>query len=495
MTDTPISEIASLVQSTRDYHDTGVTKSYEWRVKQLKALSRMMSENAAEWEKALDKDLKQNLFIKTTEVISTITEVDDALSNLKTWMKPQVQPNLTVMNMPGKAMLHKEPYGTVLIISPFNYPISLLTKPLVGALAAGNCVICKPSELSENVSATFARLIPRYLDTKAVKVILGAVPESTEMLKQHFDYILYTGSPVVGKIIMRAAAEHLTPVTLELGGKSPCIVDKDANLDVAAKRITWGKFLNLGQTCVAPDYIYVHRDIKSKLIQKIKENVKTFYGNDPKDSGDYSRIVSQRHAQRLVKLLEGQENKLAMGGTHDVATKYFAPTIVDEPDMNSTLMQEEIFGPILPIMSYSNLDDVIKYINDRPKPLALYLFSSSGKLHDKLVNETSSGAVVINDVVVHNIVSTLPFGGVGNSGMGAYNGEFTFDTFTHKKTVLIKPTWVDPFARYPPYDSNKIAIIKIGLQYSLKGLVSLAKYAAPAIVGVGVGYYLWASKL
>ncbi|KAL0490153.1 aldehyde dehydrogenase [Acrasis kona] len=495
MTDTPIKDIAGIVQSTRDYHNTGVTKSYEWRVKQLKAVSRMMSENVAEWEKALDADLKQNTFLKTTEVVSTITEVDNAISNLKSWMKPKIQPNLTVMNMPGTAMIHKEPYGTVLIISPFNYPISLLTKPLVGALAAGNCAIVKPSELSENVSATFARLIPRYLDTNAVKVILGAIPESTELLKHHFDYILYTGSPVVGKVVMKAAAEHLTPVTLELGGKSPCIVDKDVNMEVAAKRIAWGKFLNLGQTCVAPDYIFVHKQVKAQLIQKLKENVKTFYGNDPKTSNDYSRIISQRHAERLIKLLEGCESKIAMGGDGDANNKYISPTIVDEPNLESKLMREEIFGPILPIMSYDDLDQVIKFINDRPKPLALYLFSSNGKLSDKLINETSSGAVIVNDVVVHNTVSTLPFGGVGNSGMGAYNGEFTFDTFTHQKTVLLKPTWIDPFARYPPYDSNKIAIIRIGLMYSLKGLISLAKYATPAVVGVGIGYYLWAAKL
>jgi aldehyde dehydrogenase (NAD+) len=442
----------------------------------------------------LASDLKQNRFLKTTEVQSTIAEANNAISNLKEWMKPSQQSNATVMNMPGTALIYPEPYGTVLIIAPFNYPISLITKPLIGAIAAGNTAILKPSEITPAVSAAFTRLIPKYLDPEAVKVVLGSIPETTELLKQQFDYIFYTGSPQVGKIVMKAAAEHLTPVTLELGGKSPCIVDKDVNLDVAAKRVTWGKFLNLGQTCVAPDYMFVHKEVKDKFLQKIKENVTEFYGSDPQKSGDYSRIISERHTERLGKLLEGIEKKVFMGGKVDVKDRYVAPTIVEDPDLNSELMQEEIFGPILPVMSYDNFDEVIKFINQRPKPLALYLFSKNDKLKDKLIEQTSSGATVINDVVVHNVIDTLPFGGVGNSGMGAYNGLFTFKTFSHNKTVLIKPTWVDPFARYPPYTDTKVSIIAFGLNYSLNGLKTIAKYTLPVIIG-GLTYYVLGSRL
>jgi acyl-CoA reductase-like NAD-dependent aldehyde dehydrogenase len=330
------------------------------------------------------------------------------------------------------------------------------------------------------------------LDTEAVKVINGAIPETTELLKQQFDYILYTGSPAVGKIVMKAASEHLTPVTLELGGKSPCIIDKDVNLDVAAKRITWGKFLNLGQTCVAPDYMFVHKDVKKDFLKKVQENLNSFYGSDPKSSPDYSRIVSERHTERLGSLLEGQN--VVIGGAVDVKQRYVAPTIVDEPDVNSKLMQEEIFGPILPVMSYDNFDEVVKFINQRPKPLALYLFSTNSKLHNKVVEKTSSGATVINDVVVHNVIDTLPFGGVGNSGMGSYNGEFTFKTFSHDKPVLIKPTWVDPFARYPPYDNTKISVVSIGLNYSLNGLKTIAKYTVPVVIG-GLTYLVLSSRL
>jgi len=327
-----------------------------------------------------------------------------------------------------------------------------------------------------------------------VKVVLGSIPETTELLKQEFDYIFYTGSPQVGKIVMKAASEHLTPVTLELGGKSPCIVDKDVNLDVAAKRITWGKFLNNGQTCIAPDYMFVHKDIKSKLLDKIKQNVTDFYGEDPKKSPDYSRIVSERHAERLGKLIQGNAKNIFIGGDVDVKEKYVAPTIIENPDLNSPLMQEEIFGPILPVMTYDKFDDVVKFINQRPKPLALYLFSTNSKLKDEIVERTSSGATVINDVVVHNVIDTLPFGGVGNSGMGAYNGKFTFDTFSHNKTVFIKPTWIDPFARYPPYDNTKISIVQYGLNWSLNGLKSVAKYTIPVIIG-GITYYALSSRL
>jgi aldehyde dehydrogenase (NAD+) len=340
--------------------------------------------------------------------------------------------------------------------------VQLLGRPLVGALAAGNSVLVKPSEVSANVSAVFGKLIPKYFSEEDVVCIEGGADVTTEILKHKFDYIFYTGSTAVGRIIMKAAAEHLTPVTLELGGKSPTIVDRDAEsyLEVAAKRIVWGKLLNAGQTCIAPDYVLVHKDIEQKFVAAVKKVIKSFYGENPKKSDDYSRIISQKHTQRLGNLLEGNRDKIELGGEIDEVEKYVSPTLLRNPDPNTALMQEEIFGPILPILSMDSIEKACDFINNRPKPLALYIFSNNQKTIDYVIDNTSSGGVSINETIAHVSISTLPFGGVGESGMGAYNGKSSFDTFSHKKPIFRRPTWFDLNAKYPPYASNNLSILK-----------------------------------
>jgi len=394
------------------------------------------------------------------EVYNPILECEDAIANLKDWMKPEHTVVRSISNQPAKAYTIREPLGTILMISPWNYPISLVVKPLVGAIAAGNNVIIKPSEVAPACSRLFAELVPLYMDENNVKVIEGAVEETTQLLKQRFDHIMYTGNTAVGKIVMRAASEHLTPVTLELGGKSPVIITKKANIDLAAKRITWAKFTNLGQTCVAPDYALIDSSVKSEFLDRMNHYVKEFYGSDVQKSPDYSRIINERHCDRIQGLLNGHGGKVVMGGDVDKSDRYVAPTIVIDPSKDSKLMQEEIFGPVLPVLTINNLDEAIEYINDNEKPLALYLFSSDSGEKNKVVKETSSGALSINDLVLHVHVSELPFGGVGHSGMGAYNSKRTFDTFSHEKPVLEKATWLDPYIRYPPYNDTKIKLLK-----------------------------------
>jgi len=445
-----------------------------------------MEENKAQFEQAMASDLRQGPFLKVTEVKMSVFECDQAISDLKQWMKPQYTSNQLIMNQPGTAYTIREPYGTVLIISPWNYPITLVVKPLVGAIAAGNNVVVKPSEVAPACSRLFAELIPKYLDRENIIVIEGAVQETTELLKQKFDYIFYTGNTAVGKIVMRAASENLTPVTLELGGKSPVIVARDADLNVTAKRLVWGKLLNLGQTCVAPDYVFVDKSIKSDLVKKMNETLIDFYGSDAQKSKDYSRIINERHCQRIEGLLKDHGGKVIAGGKVDVSDRYVAPTIIEDPSLNSKLMQEEIFGPVLPLLTMENIDEAIDYINSNEKPLALYLFSSSKKLKNDLVNKTSSGAVVFNDCVVHNSVSELPFGGVGHSGMGSYNGRRSFDTFSHEKPVLDKGTMIDPFVRYPPYSDTKLNIVAFSFRkFSPASLMKLI----PLLV-LGIGLYM-----
>jgi aldehyde dehydrogenase (NAD+) len=435
---------------------------YAWREKQLKALLRLFEENSNSFEEALFKDLKQNAMMRMVEPMMCITEIKHALKNLKQWMQAESVPNNMIFNLPGTASLKPEPYGIVLIIAPWNYPVQLLGRPLVGALAAGNSVLVKPSEVSANVSAVFGKLIPKYFSEEDVVCIEGGADVTTEILKHKFDYIFYTGSTAVGRIIMKAAAEHLTPVTLELGGKSPTIVDRDAEsyLEVAAKRIVWGKLLNAGQTCIAPDYVLVHKDIEQKFVAAVKKVIKSFYGENPKKSDDYSRIISQKHTQRLGNLLEGNRDKIELGGEIDEVEKYVSPTLLRNPDPNTALMQEEIFGPILPILSMDSIEKACDFINNRPKPLALYIFSNNQKTIDYVIDNTSSGGVSINETIAHVSISTLPFGGVGESGMGAYNGKSSFDTFSHKKPIFRRPTWFDLNAKYPPYASNNLSILK-----------------------------------
>ena len=429
------------------------TRPYEWRVDQLKALRAMTIEKEEAIFTALKADLnKSNFESFMTETHESISEINHALKYLRSWMKPEKVPT-PIDNQPGTSKIIYEPLGVVLIMAPWNYPFLLIVSPLIGAIAAGNCALIKPSELTPNTSSLLAEIIPEYMDSDAIKVIEGGVNVASNLLEQRFDHIFFTGSPRVGKIVMTAAAKHLTPVTLELGGKSPCIVNNDADLRIAAKRIVWGKFINAGQTCVAPDYVLAHKTIANNLEQQIKSVVTKFYGDDPKTSPDYPRIINQSHFERLIELMDSGE--IACGGSSNKADLYIEPTVLNKVSPDSPIMSEEIFGPILPVLSVSNIEDAIDFVNSRTKPLALYLFASDKDVQNKVVSETCSGNVCINDVLTHMVVPDLPFGGVGTSGIGAYHGRNSFTTFSHAKGILTKSIHGDLPLRYPPYTPSK----------------------------------------
>ncbi len=452
LTQVPIKDI---ICKQRDFFATGVTKDVNWRLEQLKRLKQAIIDHQEAIINAVKADLGRPDLEAYVEV-AAISEVKYALKHLKSWVKPKTVPT-GIDQLPASAKIYPEPLGVVLIIAPWNYPFSLTISPLTGAIAAGNCAILKPSEISANTSKVVANLIQKTFDPAYIAVVEGGVETSQQLLAERFDHIFFTGGTAIGKIVMQAAAKHLTPVTLELGGKSPCIVDADVNLNHAAKRIAWGKYLNAGQTCIAPDYLLVDRRIKSDFLTEIKKCVQEFYGDEPSQSPDYGRLISQRHFDRLVPLL--QEGKIVIGGQTKPEEKYIAPTVIDGVSWDSAVMEEEIFGPILPVLEYSDLNDAIAQINARPKPLALYLFSKDKQKQEQVLQQTSSGGVCINDTIMHVGVSTLPFGGVGDSGIGSYHGRASFDTFSHYKSVLKKGFWFDPNWRYPPY-KDKLSLFK-----------------------------------
>jgi aldehyde dehydrogenase (NAD+) len=363
------------------------------------------------------------------------------------------------MAQPGRSRIVPEPKGVVLIIAPWNYPLSMVLAPLVGALAAGNAVIVKPSEISRHTSAALARILPQYLDTEAVAVVEGGVVETTALLEQRFDHILYTGNERVARIVMAAAAKHLTPVTLELGGKSPCLVAGDADLEVAAARIAWGKFLNAGQTCVAPDHVMVQREAAAPLLEALVRHIREFYGEDAATSPDYGRIVTERHTARFGELLAGQQ--IHYGGRVDVAQRYVEPTIVLDPAPDSALMREEIFGPVLPVIAVDDMQAAMRAVAARPKPLALYAFTRNAALADAVRDSLAAGTVCINDAVIFMVSPELPFGGVGASGMGRYTGWYGFETFSHMKPVMTRAFRLDAPVRYPPYSETKARLLRL----------------------------------
>lgn len=450
-----MSNISAVVQRARDAFNSGKTRPLQFRIQQLEALARLIKEREKDIVDALHADLNKNEWTAYyEEVVYVLEEIEYMIQKLPEWAADEPVEK-TRQTQKDESYIHSEPLGVVLIIGTWNYPFNLLIQPVVGAIAAGNAVVLKPSELSENMAQLMANIIPQYLDKDLYPVINGGVPETTEVLKERFDHILYTGSTGVGKIVMTAAAKHLTPVTLELGGKSPCYVDKDCDLDVACRRIAWGKYMNSGQTCVAPDYILCDPSIENQIVEKLKKSLKEFYGEDPQKSRDYGRIISARHFQRVMGLIQGQ--KVVHGGTGDAATRYIAPTILSNVDPQSPVMQEEIFGPLMPIVHVSGLDEAIKFINQREKPLALYVFSNNDKVIKKMIAETSSGGVTANDVIVHITVHSLPFGGVGHSGMGSYHGKKSFETFSHRRSCLVRPLKDDEAikARYPPSTTKK----------------------------------------
>jgi len=411
---------------------------------------------------ALYDDFKKPAFEAVlTETSYVIGELKDTIKNLKNWAKPKrVFPS--ILNFPSTDYIYKEPYGKVLIIAPWNYPFQLALCPLISAVAAGNQVVVKPSELTPKTSEIIAKIIRKVFDKNHVKVVEGGIEVSQQLLSERWDYIFFTGSVAVGKIVAKAAAENLTPVTLELGGKSPCIIDETANLKLAAKRIVWGKFVNAGQTCIAPDYILIQKDMKSHFVNFLKEEITKAYGENPIESPDFARIVNVKNWQRLVNMIE--PDKVLFGGQSDIKDCYIAPTLVKETSLDSPVMKEEIFGPILPILTYKNESEIDAIISKFEKPLALYIFTENHAFSKQIIEKYSFGGGCINDTVVHFSNKRLPFGGVGHSGIGAYHGSLSFDTFSHKKSIVKKANWLDLPMRYAPY-KDKLQTIKKVLKW------------------------------
>jgi len=453
-----MADIQKLVENQKSYFNKNKTKNLDFRLAQLSVLEKAVIENEEKIVSALKKDLGKSVYESfMTEVGFVVDEIRLTKKHLKAWSRPRrVWTPLKLL--PSLSHIYPEPYGVCLILSPWNYPVQLTLSPLIGAISAGNCAMIKPSEHSPATSQVLENMFKDNFPDNYIAVIQGGVDLSTALLKEKFDYIFFTGSPGVGKIVMSAAAENLIPITLELGGKSPCIVDYNVDIGLAAKRIVSGKFLNAGQTCVAPDYLMVHTAVKNDLISAMVMNIEKFYGIDPQKSPDYGRIINHRHFDRLTRYLE--TSKIILGGTTNRDDLYMAPTLMTNVSWNAQVMEEEIFGPILPIFEFEDLDKVINQVNKRPKPLALYFFSRDRQNQEKILNNISFGGGCINDTVLHVANPNLPFGGVGNSGIGNYHGKAGFKTFSHCKSVLNRPFWLDIPLRFPPY-KGKIKLLKI----------------------------------
>ncbi|XP_019904716.2 aldehyde dehydrogenase, dimeric NADP-preferring-like isoform X3 [Esox lucius] len=461
------------VQRAKEAFVTGRSRPLEFRVQQLKSLLRMITDRQGEIATALKQDINRSQFDTSLfELIGLENEINLAVSKLAQWAAPRPVER-SLLTISDEVYIQPEPLGVVLIIGAWNYPWALTLQPLVGAIAAGNAAVIKPSELSEYSASLLKSLLPRYLDQELYPVVCGGVSETQELLRQRFDHVFYTGNSTVGRLVMEAAARHLTPVTLELGGKSPCYIDKNVDLRVACRRITWGKFVNCGQTCIAPDYILCEPSIQNRLVEGIRQTLLEFYGPDPKSSPDYGRIINQRHFNRVMALLEGYT--AAVGGQSDASQRYIgtqtnsAPTVVKDVPPHARLMQEEIFGPVLPIVTVSDVDDAIHFINEREKPLALYVFSSNKKVIKRMLAETTSGGVTVNDVMMQYTLSSLPFGGVGQSGMGRYHGKHTFDQLSHLRACLVKSLGMEGvnMARYPPQDPQKARRVRLAMRTPL----------------------------
>jgi aldehyde dehydrogenase (NAD+) len=453
-----LASIPDRVAQLRAGFDSGRTRPLAWRIEQLERLRAMLVENADAVTRALHADLrKPETEAWATDVSLVLSEIALAKKSLRKWTKPEAI--RTPMKLqPAKSWIVREPLGLVLIIAPWNYPVQLALAPLVAAIAAGNAAVVKPSEVTPHVSSLLATLIPNYLDRECIACVEGGVEETSALLAERWDHVFYTGNGRVGRIVMQAAAKHLTPVTLELGGKSPCIVDADCDLDVAARRIVWGKFINCGQTCIAPDYVLVHESRHDELLEKLVANLRAFYGEEPQRSADLGRIVNEAHVDRLAKLLES--GKAVIGGTVDRADRWIAPTILRDVAPDSPVMQEEIFGPILPVLAIRDVDEAIAFVNRGEKPLALYVFTERPAVEEAVITRTSSGGVCVNAVLWHIGNENLPFGGVGESGMGAYHGRHGFEVLSHHRAVLKKSVKVDPSIAYPPFTKLKKALIK-----------------------------------
>ncbi|DAA13728.1 aldehyde dehydrogenase family 3 member B1 isoform X1 [Bos indicus] len=455
---------ADTLQRLREAFVSGRTRPAEFRDAQLKGLSRFLRENKQLLQEALAQDLHKSAFeAEVSEISISQNEINLALRNLRTWMKDEkVSKNLATQL--DSAFIRKEPFGLVLILSPWNYPLNLSLGPLVGALAAGNCVVLKPSEISKNTEKVLAEVLPRYLDQSCFAVVLGGPQETGRLLEHKFDYIFFTGNPQVGKIVMTAAAKHLTPVTLELGGKNPCYVDDNCDPQTVANRVAFFRCFNAGQTCVAPDYVLCSPEMQAQLVPALQSAITRFYGDDPQSSPNLGRIISQKHFQRLRGLLSC--GRVVIGGQSDECDLYIAPTVLVDVQETDPVMQEEIFGPILPIVNVRSLGQAIDFINRREKPLALYAFSNSSQVVKRVLAQTSSGGFCGNDGFMHLTLASLPFGGVGSSGMGNYHGKFSFDTFSHHRACLLRRPGLEKIyaIRYPPHTPRNLRVLLMAME-------------------------------
>jgi aldehyde dehydrogenase (NAD+) len=449
-------EIYEIISSQKEFFKTQKTKSLKFRKMYLEKLKEIIIKNENLLYEAIEKDFGKSKFETfTTEISFVIKDIDYYIKNLKSLAKPKkVKTNLA--NQIGSSKIYSEPLGCALIIGAWNYPYQLSLSPIVAALAAGNCCILKPSEISQNTMKVMSDIINENFPSEYLYVFEGGIDETTELLKLKFDKIFFTGSSKVGKIIFKAAAEHMTPVTLELGGKSPVIISKDANLEIAAKRIIWGKFLNAGQTCVAPDYLLVEESIQEQFLELLRKYILEFKYES--DSEQYTRIINQKNFQRLIQLID--KNKIYFGGNFNKEKLFIEPTILTNINWEDEIMQDEIFGPILPVISFNNYNLVLNKIMELEKPLSAYLFTNNAEEKEAFIQKLSFGGGCINDVVMHLSNENLPFGGVGNSGIGSYHGKYGFETFSHQKAVLEKVTWGEPNIKYPPYSENKLKWIK-----------------------------------
>ena len=451
-------EYETILSEQRLFFAKGNTKNVAFRKNSLKRLESWIRKHDTEVMAALRQDLNKAPFeAYATEVGVVLDELRHTIRHINKWSANK-RVRSTIKNFPSKCFIRSEPYGIVLFMSPWNYPFMLTISPLIGAVAAGNCAVVKPSAYSPNTSALINRMIKDVFDTSHVTVVTGGRKENATLLTHKFDYICFTGSTAVGKVVMEAAAKHLTPVTLELGGKSPCIVDETANLKLAARRIVWGKFINAGQTCVAPDYLLVQKSIKDKLLKEVVSCIKEFFSESPCDNTEYAKIINEKHFTRLLALM--QNERVIVGGHSNAQTMQIAPTILDDVAWDSPVMQEEIFGPILPVLTFDSLVQAVEWVNARPKPLALYIFTTSKHNERSILMDISYGGGCVNDTVVQLSISRLPFGGIGDSGMGGYHGKYGFETFSHKKSILKKSLLLDIPLRYPPYKELYLKLLK-----------------------------------
>lgn len=493
-TSTSKEDYPRIVANARKCFNSGRTRDINFRKQQLKNLKRFLKENEDAICESCYKDLRKPRHeAKMMEVASLNKEIDFYLRNLDDFVRPEKQTN-SLSDFFDGLYVYNEPYGVVLILGAWNYPVQVILNPLIGAIAAGNCAVLKPSEISHHTSQLLADCLPNYIDEECFPVCLGGANETSALLKEKFDYIFYTGSTSIGRIIYETAAKSLTPVTLEMGGKSPVYIDDNVDLELAVKRIVWGKFINAGQTCVAPDYVLCSRDVQERFLPIAKRRLKEMFGDNIQKSEDFGRMISPKHFNRVSRLIDSK--KVAIGGQTDECDLYISPTILANVSAEDDVMKEEIFGPILPIVVVNNEREAIEFINARAKPLAMYLFTKSKKIREYFLSRTSAGGVTVNDTIMHVTPLSLPFGGVGDSGIGAYHGKYTFDTFSHKKSVMTKGFSLlleqAMFPRYAPYTQNKTKIFELALKFdrmvSFKYVPHVCIFIMGIICTIGVYY-------